>query len=240
MIYTYQSVTHPGKRVKNEDDFHPRQSTTQNNVFIVSDGLGGHGDGDLAATFVTDQLAAELQKLETLEGDHAISALRRVDKRLHQYAQKVGNIKMGSTTAFVKFDKKCALVGWVGDSRIYQFRNGQIRFRSTDHTIAELMHQNGKLSKEESENIPFKHIIWQAMGTHHGTLQPSIELIPDIEPGDRFLLATDGLTNSCDDNCLSELIMQHERDAAAALHERCEKIAHDNFTFTVIRANKAH
>jgi serine/threonine protein phosphatase PrpC len=239
MTYTYHTVTHPGTRAKNEDDYYPRNTTSNSDLFIVCDGLGGHGDGDLAAAFVANRLGKELRKINELDGDQAIEAFNRVDEQLFRYAVQVGNTKMGSTAAFIKLNGKKALLGWVGDSRIYQFRNGQLCFKSTDHTLVELMQQNGQLSEDESKDFPMKHIIWQAIGPHSRPLQPSIE-ISDVEPGDRFLLATDGLTNSCDENYLSELIMQDEEKVVQALHDRCQQVATDNFTFTVISANKAH
>ena len=238
MIYTYQTVTHQGKRDRNEDDYYPRNTASNSDLFIVCDGLGGHGDGDLAAAFVANKLAQELHKLEELDGEQAIEAFNRVDDQLFRYAVQVGNTKMGSTAAFIKMNGQKALLGWVGDSRIYQFRNGKMCFKSTDHTLVELMQQNGQLSEEDLKTFPMKHIIWQAIGPHNGPLKPSVE-ISNVEPGDRFLLATDGLTNSCDENYLGELIMQDQETVVQALHERCQEVATDNFTFTVISANKA-
>jgi protein phosphatase len=240
MIYTYQTVTHQGKRVKNEDDYYPRNATSNNNLFIVCDGLGGHGDGDLASAFVANELALELHKMQDLDSDYALEAFNKVDERLFRYAVQVGNTNMGSTAAFIKLNGKQALLGWVGDSRIYQFRNGELFFRSTDHTVVELMRQNGQLNEEETKTFPLKHIIWQAIGPHSKPLQPSIEILPDVKPGDRFLLATDGLTDSCEESFLIDLFKQEQTAVVETLHQHCQERATDNFTFTVISAHKAH
>ncbi len=236
MVYSYKTVSHIGKRAKNEDDFFPREHGVNTDLFIVCDGLGGHGDGDLAASFVADHLALELKKMKTLNADKARKALFKVDTNLKRYAQQVGNPKMGSTAAFIKTTSQSALIGWVGDSRVYHFRNGQILFRSADHSMAELFLQNGQLSAEDVDTFPLKHIIWQALGQHHSDLQPALEYVPEVQSGDRFLLATDGLTNSCDDTFLSELLMQDPDAVMTTLTEKCTKTATDNFTFTVITA----
>jgi serine/threonine protein phosphatase PrpC len=239
MTYTYHTVTNKGKRTKNEDAFYPSASQTASDLFVVCDGLGGHGNGDLAAAFVAEKLALELKSMNGLDGEAARAAFNKVHLLLNRLAVQVGNLKMGSTAAFLKLNGKQALIGWVGDSRIYQFRNGEIRFRSTDHTLVELMLQNGQLSKEKSKSFPLRHIIWQAIGPHNTPLQPSIEVIPDVEPGDRFLLATDGLTDSCDETLLIELFKQEDEQLIHTLTKHCTERATDNYTFTVIGAHKA-
>ncbi len=236
MVYSYKTVSHIGKRAKNEDDFFPREHGLNTDLFIVCDGLGGHGDGDLAASFVADHLASELNSMKTLNAEKARKALFKVDANLKRYAQQVGNPKMGTTTAFIKTNRSAALLGWVGDSRVYHLRDGKILFRSSDHSMIELFRQNGQLADEDVDSFPLRHIIWQALGQHHNDLQPALEYVPQVQPGDRFFLATDGLTNSCDDTFLSELLMQDPDAVMTTLTEKCTKTATDNFTFTLITA----
>lgn len=234
MIYTYQAYTCAGKRPSNEDDFYPRNHGEQSNFFIVSDGVGGHGDGELASKFVVDELAEELHKIQELGSSEPLKILAEVNYRLKLRAQEIGNPKMGSTVAFLVGERQQALVGWVGDSRIYHFRKGELLFRSKDHTLVELLFENGDLTQEQYANYPMKHIIWQAMGSQMKELQPGLELLSDVKPGDHFLLATDGLTEVWPEHDLLSVFSKSKETIAEELITRCHKHATDNFTFMLV------
>lgn len=235
MIYQYNAYTCAGKRPCNEDDFYPRNHGEQSNFFIVTDGVGGHGDGELASKFVIDELANELRKVQDLSTSQPLRILQEVNYRLKLRAHEIGNPRMGSTVAFMLGQQQQALIGWVGDSRIYHIRNGEMLFRSKDHSLAELLYENGDLSHEEYINYPMKHIIWQAMGSQMNELQPGIELLPDVQPGDHFLLATDGLTEVWPEKELLKVFTKPTEVITKELISRCHMQASDNFTLMLVQ-----
>jgi protein phosphatase len=231
------TVSKQGKRKKNEDDFFPHENQQHNNLFMVCDGIGGHGDGDLAAAFVQMQLARELNEVQQVSAKIIKQAILKTDEKLKYYALQIGNPKMGSTVAAIQFLEERAVIGWVGDSRVYHFRNGQIRFKTTDHTLMELMIENGELSQAETKDFPLKHVIYQAVGPIDSKIKPSAIELTDVMPGDFFFIATDGVFEAWNDQELEQLFLHENADFTQELTEKCNRLSKDNFTFTIISIN---
>lgn len=231
---THQTISAQGKRKRMEDDFYPHKNQEHNNLFMVCDGMGGHGDGDLAAAFVQMQLPLELFGLSQVSASNMKAAILQTDAKLKFYAQQIGNPKMGSTVAAIQILENEALVGWVGDSRVYHIRNGEILFRTTDHTLMELMLENGEISEDEVIDFPLKHVIYQAIGPVETRVNPSVEKIKNVLPGDVFFLATDGVFEAWNDDELAQLFVHKNCAFAVEINEKCKTISNDNFTFTIL------
>ncbi len=235
MTYQYITYSHKGKRAQNEDSFFPKNGEFHNNLFCVCDGIGGHGDGDLASSFITqklpDHLPQHLQSATSIE-----LAIRQTDAQLKAYAKKMGNEKMGSTVALLKFDQDRAWLGWVGDSRIYHMRDQQIMFKSKDHSLYQLMLDGDYLSQDEASDFPMKNVIYQALGPRGTRLKPSIQQIDEVDHGDVFLLASDGVFEAWDDMELAYLCAGQFEECADSLYKGCLQKSKDNFTFTLVKA----
>ena len=239
MHYSYITYSNKGKRQRNEDSYFPKNGTNHNNLFFVCDGIGGHGDGDLASAFITDYLPAQLSQNQSFSEEILVDSFKNTHTDLKRYAMQVGNLQMGSTIALIKLNSTKGWVGWVGDSRIYHIRNGQVLFKSKDHSLFELMLDNGKLSAEEADNYSMKHIIYQALGTHGTAMNPSVAELKDIQEKDIFLLASDGLFEAWSEEELVDLLKNDSQASAKILYERCLQNSNDNFTFTIVKAVSA-
>ena len=236
MRYHYITYSNKGKRDQNEDNYFPHQGQKHDNLFFVCDGIGGHGNGDLASAFIADHLPNHLPK----ELQSAVSielAIHKTDTHLKSYARQLGNEKMGSTVAMLKCQADHAWIGWVGDSRIYHLRDQQILFRSKDHSLYQLLLDNDSISQEEAQTYPMKHIIYQALGPKGTQLNPSVETIENIQPDDVFLLASDGVFEAWDDMELAYLTNRGLDELASTLYTRCLDKSKDNFTFTLVQAS---
>jgi serine/threonine protein phosphatase PrpC len=108
-------------------------------------------------------------------------------------------------------------------------------FRTEDHTIVELYKKRGFLTGHDF--IPNKNIIWQALGTSREEIKPGVQQLANIQPGDRFLLASDGLAEACPDEELLQLFEQPSHNVAKALQDCCLKNSNDNFSFTLVDIN---
>ena len=235
MKYSYITYSNKGKRKLNEDSYFPQNGQNENNLFFVCDGIGGHGHGDLASAFITKQLPTHLPN--QLNSPLSIElAIHKTDTHLKSYARQMGNDRMGSTVALLKCQDNHAWIGWVGDSRVYHIRNGQILFRSKDHSLLQLLLDNEDLSEREADSYPMKHVIYQALGPKGTRLNPSVERIENIEHDDVFLLASDGVFEAWDDMELAYLTNQNMTDLADQLYARCLERSSDNFTFTLVKA----
>ncbi len=172
-------------RGRNEDDLLVDE---ERRVFIVADGLGGHPGGDVASRLavraahaaVTDRPLRDEAEPGTVLGE----ALRAAhDAVLEAAVQDIGRRGMGTTAVLVHLseDDRQLWVAHVGDSRAYLFRAGELRQLTTDHTIG------GRIGG-----------LIQALGTP-GPVSPDVVHV-ELEPGDRILLCTDGLTDMVDDD----------------------------------------
>jgi len=227
------SVSEIGRRKKNEDSFFPLTGEESNNLFFVCDGIGGHGDGDLAAAFVQLQLQDEISR-SVLSASALHDALLETNSKLKRYAQQVGNLQMGCTIAVLQLQDDNALVGWIGDSRIYQFRDGEILFRTKDHTLYELLRETESFYSETELDENLKNVIYQALGPKNGSLKPSLEVLKNVQKGDIFLLCTDGLLEAWQEKDLQNIIKQKGMASAEEIRGKCALQSKDNYTFTLV------
>lgn len=172
-------------RERNEDDLLVDE---EHRVFMVADGLGGHPGGDVASRLAVRAAHAAVTdrplRDEAEPGAVLGAALRAAhDAVLEGAAQDVSRRGMGTTAVLAHLceDDRRLWVAHVGDSRAYLFRAGELRQLTTDHTIG------GRIGG-----------LTQAVGTP-GPVSPDVVHV-DLEPGDRILLCTDGLTDMVDDD----------------------------------------
>ena len=214
MSFDCVSRTHVGlKRKVNEDSILVR---TERGLWAVADGMGGHEAGDVASTMVTDALRA-LPIVYGLDDsvEAAVDALRRVNGELIRLARSeddrsrtIGTTVVGLAIADGEF--RCF---WVGDSRAYRIRHGQIRRLSRDHSLVQDLVDAGMLNSADAEKHESANVITRAVGV-------SEELDVDSStgeaaPGDIFLLASDGVTRVVEDQELLEELANGSLEAAA-------------------------
>ncbi|NLI91372.1 MAG: Stp1/IreP family PP2C-type Ser/Thr phosphatase [Peptococcaceae bacterium] len=186
-------------RKNNEDSF---LILPEFNLFAVADGMGGHNAGEIASALAIEELrkkAPELNFIDT-EGiqnwmQETISeANREVFEASFRDKQTEG---MGTTlTALVIRDKK-AVIGHVGDSRIYLWRDSAISLLSEDHSMVNELVRLGQLTEEKARNHPHKNVLSRALGVDRTTTIDCYQL--EVQEDDVLLLCTDGLTNMIDD-----------------------------------------
>jgi serine/threonine protein phosphatase PrpC len=214
MSFDCVSRTHVGlKRKVNEDSIHVR---TERGLWAVADGMGGHEAGDVASTMVTDALRA-LPIVYGLDDtvEAAVDALRRVNGELIRLARSeddrsrtIGTTVVGLAIADGNF--RCF---WVGDSRAYRIRHGQIRRLSRDHSLVQDLVDAGMLNSADAEKHESANVITRAVGVSEELEVDSST--GEAAPGDIFLLASDGITRVVEDSELLEELANGSLEAAA-------------------------
>ena len=231
-------LTHAGLvRARNEDAFLDRPEA---GLWAVADGMGGHEAGDYASARVIGRLT-QFRPFADLEEytDEVRRALSHVDVHLRARAKAIGpQTVIASTVAcLLVYGEEFAAV-WVGDSRVYQWRDGELAQLSTDHSRVQELVDAGLLAPEAASSHPEMHIVTRAIGTgrlHFGTR------VGTVRPGDRFLLCSDGLSTMVGDAEIAGAL------AAAAPREAAEILlalvlargAPDNVTIVVVAADAA-
>jgi len=209
------AATHVGKvREKNEDRYLVRPEV---GIWMVADGMGGHLAGEIASSMVTEALqsvgpATSAAELLAQCEEHIIEA----NRKLREIGRQRGGIVIGTTVAaLLVFETHYACV-WSGDSRIYLVRNGEIQQISRDHTEVEELVAEGILNRAEAKNWPRSNVVTRAIGVHDN---PELEMRNGVlEPGDTFLICSDGLTAHVKDREILACLV------AGAAQEACDKL----------------
>ena len=198
------SRTHVGlKRKVNEDSVMLR---TGHGLWAVADGMGGHEAGDVASRKVAEALARlpDRRDLDDLT-DSAVSALEDVNEELIRLARSDHRPRtIGSTVVGLAIRDGQYRCFWAGDSRAYRVRGRRIERLTRDHSLVQGLIDAGMLSREEAKDHPDANVITRAVGASESL---DVEIpAGDAEPGDQYLLASDGLTRLVDDEELAAIL----------------------------------
>lgn len=189
--YRYNAKTHVGlKRKVNEDAI---LALPEQNIWAVSDGMGGHEAGDYASRLITDSIATIPPDLDPTARMHALrDAVQAAHRMIVQEAETRGRGVIGATIVALMMANGHFVAIWAGDSRIYRLRDGGIEMLTTDHSaVAELV-LDGKMSWDEAEQHPHSNAITRAVGVGDDLELDKIR--GEVQSGDRFLVCSDGLT----------------------------------------------
>ena len=205
-------------------------------LFIVADGVGGAPYGDVASKLVCSSLAEYFQQNQvTLYTEEYLNkALQCAVKRFLETESKYPETKgMATTVVLLAFDSAGASVAWLGDSRLYHIRSGDILYATEDHSLI-----NQLLNKGEAVTGISRHRITKCVRSIN-TDSFSFHRIPQsqIQTGDFFFLCTDGvLENITDEMLRTELNTKDSLDQKAQkIFTLCEGKTRDNFTFQIIQ-----
>ncbi len=203
--YRYNAKSHVGlKRKINEDAV---LALPEHDIWVVSDGMGGHDAGDFASRLVTDSIATVPQGLAPADRMRAMrDAIQAAHRMIQAEAETRGRGVIGATVAALMMADGHFVALWAGDSRIYRLRGGLIEMLTTDHSaVAELV-TAGRMTWDEAEQHPQSNAITRAVGV--GDELELDKVRGETEPGDRFLICSDGLTKYATFGILREMMMR--------------------------------
>jgi protein phosphatase len=234
-------------RENNEDSFLVDNDA---GLFVVADGMGGHASGEVASAIavetVADVLLAEVDPDETRLEISTETDEDRIHERL-RYTMNQASLRirraamddpahtgMGTTLVALLIEDEHAHLGHVGDSRAYLLRDGRIKRLTRDHTVVQQEIDAGRLTPELARIVPHKNILTQSVG-YHGPVEPDT-ITCRVQPGDVFLLCSDGLTDPLDDQQLQELMAGVPVDDLAELlvQKAIEHGTEDNVTVVLV------
>jgi PPM family protein phosphatase len=182
------------RRLRNEDAF-----ICEPPLFAVADGMGGARAGEIAAGLAAAALEEAGAETRGAEGVAAliVEANRRIWERSLSDPNTAG---MGTTVtaALVDAGAGAVAIGHVGDSRAYLLRRGAIEQLTTDHSLVAELVQSGVLTPEEAERHPQRSAITRALGTEATVEVDGFTVV--AEPGDVFLICSDGLSSMLSDD----------------------------------------
>jgi serine/threonine protein phosphatase Stp1 len=189
----FSAKTHVGKVRKINEDAILVLGDQQ--IWVVSDGMGGHEAGDYASSVVVDAVALLPSGLPPADKMQAVrAALQHAHHVIRAEGEARGGIIGATVVAFMLANGHFVAL-WAGDSRLYRLRDGQAEMLTTDHSIVASLVESGQMSWDEAEHHPQSNAITRAVGV--GDELELDKIRGEAEPGDRFLLCSDGLSKYC-------------------------------------------
>ncbi len=208
-------------------------------LWAVADGMGGHLVGDIASSKIITALDEVIpQPMLSDYVDAVEDALLDINEKMLEYAQVMFDAgTMGSTLVALIIKERIGVCLWVGDSRLYRFRNQQLVQISRDHSQLEEMIELGLLSKEAAENYPHKNVITRAVGVEE-SLYVDINIFT-TQIGDIFLLCSDGLYNSVSNEELLEALAIRDLEAMVTqlVNKSIANGAPDNVSVIIVQGS---
>ena len=239
MRCTSAQFTHTGAvRDHNEDAY---LAFPQHGLWVVADGMGGHQAGEVASQLICETLNSEcLRYGPSLGREELEQAFSLANQRIRQYRdQQMPGATMGSTMVALKITEDRYQVLWIGDSRAYLLRDGELRRLSRDHSqVADLVEQ-GVISEEEAENHPLSNVITRALGVDD---HPVIDCREGkVMAGDRFLVCTDGISREFELRELQSFLSGEPIDdiSQALCHAALVRGCKDNITSVIVQVEES-
>jgi serine/threonine protein phosphatase PrpC len=228
--------THEGRvRPHNEDSY---CSLEQSGLWAVADGMGGHERGEWASAVLIEKLSA-LDVPAEFDGacEKVAEAIHDANGEVYREATARGT-QMGSTIVCLLVRGSRFAVFWVGDSRAYLLRGGEMHQLSRDHTRVQEMVDAGLLGPEDAVAHPMGHVLARAVGVME-TLELDV-VADEIEPGDTFLLCSDGLHGFVDEQQIASHLASATPAAASQrlIEATLANGAPDNVTVIAIAFNE--
>jgi PPM family protein phosphatase len=227
------------KRTSNEDAF---GFSVEDGIFVVCDGMGGAAAGEIASSVAVDEvlrlLAGRGHNGSSPLPGAALSAIVAANDAIFARARRNQRLSgMGTTLVALTVQESHVWVLNVGDSRCYRMRNRRLEQLTLDHSLVEEQVRMGRMSRTEAHRSPFKNVITRALGTQ-------ARVTPDVfgleaEPGDVFLLCTDGLTRELSDAQIECMLAEDLPldELSNRLVNAAKKVGgHDNITCLLVRA----
>ena len=223
-----QAICELGRRQNQEDALFPSlgQATDADRLFLVCDGMGGHDHGEVASQtvaetigrFLSDRLPADAPLPDSLLTDAIAEAYNQLDARDNPTDTK----KMGTTRTLLCLHRGGATMAHIGDSRIYHLRPAEHRilYQSRDHSLVMDLYLSGELTRDEMDTYEGKNIITRAMqSAQERRCRPDIVHTTNLQPGDYFLLCSDGVLETLSNDQLIRLLAADATD-----EEKCQRL----------------
>jgi protein phosphatase len=203
-------------RENNEDSIEVKQ-IPEGTVCLVADGMGGQAAGEIASKRAVEVIPRELRKhlQPNASPDKAKEVIRKAIVQANEEIIAMGALdrdlkNMGTTIVLSIWRKGTSqmFVTGVGDSRGYLVRTNNIEQLTTDHSLAQALVEAKTISAEEAKDHRFRNVLWKYLGSKEVGEGPEVKLLT-VQPGDRLMLCTDGLTGVVPDETILNFILEH-------------------------------
>ncbi|MFN3237494.1 MAG: protein phosphatase 2C domain-containing protein [Pseudomonadales bacterium] len=234
-MHEFGAGTHVGNLRDNNEDSYVCDPEKQ--LWIVADGMGGLGFGEVASAISSYTIAHEVKK------GHGINqAIEIAHKRIKEYAEtEASGTNMGTTMVLLLTHGSLYNVFWVGDSRAYLLDGGKITQLTTDHSLVQSLIEQGEISAEEAISDPRKNVVTRALGVQEMETVRADSISEKWQPGQKILLCSDGLSDCVRTEQIEQILNQDSTDQEKVdelIQAALDGGGNDNITIILVSASK--
>ncbi len=206
------------KRKSNEDSYCVNDDE---GLYVVADGMGGHAAGEVASGLAVETIedfikltsANEditwpygIDEGHTINGNRLKTSIRFANQKLLEHTRTRADCEgMATTVVAALVEEGVADIAHVGDSRVYLIRDEEIRRLTSDHSWVNEQVQSGMIDSEQARHHPLRNVVTRALGGKPD-LEVDVQSL-ELEPGDRLLLCSDGLTSMLADDEILRIVL---------------------------------
>jgi protein phosphatase len=218
-------------RKRNEDTI---ASDVSIGLAVLADGMGGYNAGDVASQMAVLTITADLktkfkhaiqenQLIDTSNiKSHLVNAVNTANNAIFQVSKEQAQCAgMGTTLVLSVFIDNKVVIGHIGDSRAYLFRNHDLTQLTNDHSVLQEQLDSGLLTAEQAKFVTYKNYVTRALGVES---EVDLELSTfDVAIGDIYLLCSDGLTEMVEEDEIRTTLIENSDDIAHAANTLVQK-----------------
>jgi serine/threonine protein phosphatase PrpC len=239
--------TEVGQRANNEDCIYPPRETVtaETRLFMVCDGVGGQLKGEAASALACESIANyfQMNPVAISDAQYIQAALKFTTENFKvREAKEKETQGMATTLTLLHLNDAGATLAHLGDSRIYQVRDGSIIFVTEDHKLVNELVRDGHITEQEALTHSQRNVITKVISADRNDV-PDVSTINDIAEGDYFFLCSDGVLEQIYDDLLTYHLRETD-DNNVSDDEKLENIrrecigrTRDNFSAILIRVN---
>lgn len=228
--------THKGKREINQDYVLVRNLDHETFLFIVADGMGGYEQGEIAARLVSENILTYLSSVtDDINHNHVQKAINKANLAIRQFREKAG-LKLGTTVGGAIVTSKEALCFWVGDVKIFHFKNNVLQKESHSHTLMNEVIDKGSIVNPDQIN-KYKHVVTRSVQGEVDRSVIDFFKVSLVEDQDVFLICSDGVTDILSGMQIQQIFHSTKSNVEAMNNIEKRLIEEANDNFSLILAN---
>jgi len=246
MNFKFHTQTDPGRTRENNEDSVAFDEPTR--LAVLADGMGGYNAGEIASGMATAFIKSEMARWLSEVGQHAQGKeIRRAleicvdNANLSIFSAANSNSHysgMGTTLVVGVFQGTTLLLGHIGDSRCYRLRGRQFAQITKDHSLLQEQIDSGLLTLEQAATAPNKNLVTRALGVEDAVMLELNEF--QVQPGDLYLMCSDGLTDMVDDAEISNIL-----EGSSSMEQKADRLVsvanehggRDNITVLLVQVD---
>ncbi|MBC9795413.1 PP2C family protein-serine/threonine phosphatase [Sinomicrobium weinanense] len=227
--------SHRGKREVNQDFVLVRNINPETYLHLIVDGMGGYEHGEIAAKIVAESILTYLSTVEIIDEAQIQKAINKANLSIRQLRKK-NNTKVGATVGGVILQSNQATCFWVGDVKIFYYKNNKLVRESTSHTLIDEVISNGTI-KDLKQINKYKHVVTRSVQGDVYLSQIDVFTQEKIDDSDLFLICSDGVHDLYNGIHLQQILNTSDsyEEAFNRIEKRLMNEAKDNFSLITLQ-----